>query len=192
VRQVVATLFASVDGYASDSPDERMGWVTDEFGEEMSAFGLAQLRAADTLLLGRVTYEAFARYWPSAGEDEGEFAPLMNDMEKLVVSRTLRYDDITWQNTRVARGDLIEEVTALKRAPGRDIAVSGSIELVGSLMALGLLDRLQLEVHPIVLGPAGGRAIFDGYDMTRLRLVDTTVLDNRVVVIDYQPLPDHG
>lgn len=192
MRQVVATLFASVDGYASDSPDGLMGWVTDEFGEEMTAFGLAQLRAADTLLLGRVTYEAFARYWPSAGEDEGEFAPLMNDVEKVVVSRTLRDDDITWQNTRVARGDLIEEVTALKRAPGRDIAVSGSIELVGSLMALGLLDRLQLEVHPIVLGPAGGRAIFDGYDMTRLRLVDTTVLDNRVVVIDYQPLPDHG
>ena len=192
MRQVVATLFASVDGYASDSPDERMGWVTDEFGEEMTAFGLMQLRAADTLLLGRVTYEAFARHWPSAGEDEGEFAPLMNDMEKVVVSRTLRDDEITWQNTRVARGDLIEEVTALKRAPGRDIAVSGSIELVGSLMALGLLDRLQLEVHPIVLGPAGGRAIFDGYDMTRLRLVDTTVLDNRVVVIDYQPLPDHG
>lgn len=192
MRQVVATLFASVDGYASDSPDERMGWVTDEFGEEMTAFGLVQLRAADTLLLGRVTYEAFARYWPSAGEEEGEFAPLMNDVEKVVVSRTLRDDDITWQNTRVARGDLIEEVTALKRAPGRDIAVSGSIELVGSLMALGLLDRLQLEVHPIVLGRAGGRAIFDGYDMTRLRLVDTTVLDNRVVVIDYQPLPDHG
>jgi dihydrofolate reductase len=187
VRQVVATLFASVDGYASDLPDERMGWVTDEFGEEMTAFGVAQLRAADTLLLGRVTYEAFARYWPSAGE--GEFAPLMNDIDKVVVSRTLEDDDIIWQNTRVARGDLAEEVTALKQAPGSDIAVSGSVELVGSLMQLGLLDRLQLEVHPIVLGPAGGRAIFDGYDMTRLRLVDTTVLDNRVVVLDYQPLP---
>jgi dihydrofolate reductase len=189
VRQVVATLFASVDGYASDLPDERMSWVTDDFGEEMTAFGLAQLRAADTLLLGRVTYEAFARDWPSAGEAEGEFAPLMNGIDKVVVSRTLRDEDITWQNTRVARGDLAEEVTALKQAPGGDIAVSGSVELVGSLMQLGLLDRLQLEVHPIVLGPAGGRAIFDGYDMTRLRLVDTTVLDNRVVVLDYQPLP---
>ena len=64
MRQVVATLFASVDGYASDSPDERMRWVTDEFGQEMSAFGLEQVRAADTLLLGRVTYEAYARNWP--------------------------------------------------------------------------------------------------------------------------------
>ena len=189
MRQVVATLFASVDGYASDSPEERMGWVTDEFGEEMSAFGLAQLRAADTLLLGRVTYETFAGYWPSAGEDEGEFAALMNDIDKVVVSRTLRDEDVTWQNTCVARGDLTEEVAALKHGPGRDIAVSGSVELVGSLMELGLLDRLQLEVHPIVLGPAGGRAIFDGYDITRLRLVDTTVLDDRVVVLDYQPLP---
>ena len=188
MRQVVATLFASVDGYASDSPDERMRWVTDEFGEETSAFGLEQVRAADTLLLGRVTYEAFARYWPSAGENEGELAPLMNDIDKVVVSHTLRDDEITWENTRVARGDLADEVTALKRGPGRDIAVSGSVELVCSLMELGLLDRLQLEVHPIVLGAAGGRAIFDGYDMTRLRLVDTSVLDNRVVVLDYQPL----
>ena len=73
MRQVVATLFATVDGYASDSPGERMGWVTEELGEETTAFGLAQLRAADTLLLGRVTYEAFARHWPWAGEDEGEF-----------------------------------------------------------------------------------------------------------------------
>lgn len=189
MRQVVATLFASVDGYASDSPDEGMGWVTDELGAEMTAFGLAQLRAADTLLLGRVTYEEFAGHWPSAGEEGGEFAPLINDMEKVVVSRTLRDEDVNWQNTRVARGDLTDEVTALKRAPGRDIAVSGSVELVSSLMELGLLDRLQLEVHPIVLGPVGGRAIFDGYDMTRLKLVDTTVLDNRVVVLDYQPLP---
>jgi dihydrofolate reductase len=180
VRQVVATLFASVDGYASDSPDERMNWVT----EEGRAFSLAQLRAADTLLLGRVTYEAFTRYWPWAGE----FASLVSEIEKVVVSQSLRDDDLTWPNTRVARGDLSDEVAALKRAPGRDIAVGGSVELVGSLMALGLLDRLQLEVHPVVLGPAGGRAIFDGYDMTRLRLVDTTVLDNRVVVIDYQPL----
>ena len=115
---------------------------------------------------------------------------LMNDMDKVIVSRTLQDDDIAWQNTRVARGDLAEEVTALKRAPGRDIAVGGSVELVGSLMALGLLDRLQLEVHPVVLGPAGGRAIFDGYDRTGLRLVDTTVLDDRVVVLDYQPLPE--
>ncbi len=191
MRQVVATLFATVDGYASDSPGDRIGWVTEELGEEMTAFGLAQLRAADTLLLGRVTYEAFASHWPWADEDEGEFGRLMNDMDKVVVSRTLRDDDIAWENTRVARGDLTEEVTALKRTPGRDIAVSGSVELVGSLMALGLLDRLQLEVHPVVLGPAGGRAIFDGYDTTGLRLVDTTVLDNRVVVLDYQPLPNH-
>ena len=191
MRQVVATLFATVDGYASDSPDERLGWVTEELGDEMTAFGLAQLLAADTLLLGRVTYEAFARHWPWAGEDDGEFGRLMNDIDKVVVSRTLQDDDIAWQNTRVARDDLTDEVTALKRTPGRDIAVSGSVELVGSLMALGLLDRLQLEVHPVVLGPAGGRAIFDGYDRTGLRLVDTTVLDNRVVVLDYQPLTDH-
>jgi dihydrofolate reductase len=192
VRRVVATLFASVDGYASDAPDERMLWVTDGFGEDMTAFGLAQLRAADTLVLGRVTYEMFAGYWPTAGEEEGEFAELMNGIAKVVVSRTLKDKDVTWSNTRVARGDLVEELTALKREPGRDIAVSGSVELVGSLIAHGLLDRLQLQVHPVVLGPAGGKAIFDGYDTTALRLVESAVLDERVVVLDYQPLPAGG
>ena len=192
MRQVVATLFASVDGYASDS-DERMRWVTDEFGEETTAFGLTQLRAADTLLLGRVTYEAFAGYWPLAVEEEPEFAARMNEIAKVVVSRTLRDEDATWQNTRVAGGDLAEEVGALTREPGKDIAVSGSVELVRSLIELGLLDRLQLQVHPVVLGPTGGRAIFDGYDKTGLaRPVDTAVLDNRVVVLDYQPLRHDG
>lgn len=188
----MATLYASVDGYASDLPDERMRWVTDQIGDDVSAFGLTQLRAADTLLLGRVTYEAYARYWPLAADDDPEFAALMNDIAKVVVSRTLRDEDVTWRNTRVARGDLAEEVSALKRAPGRDIAVAGSVELVASLVARGLLDRLQLEMLPVVLGASGGRAIFDGYDRTSLRLVDTTVLDNRVVVLDYQPLPDGG
>ena len=190
MRRVVATLFASVDGYASDAPDERMLWVAQ--GEETTAFALTGLRAADTLVLGRVTYELFAGYWPSAGEAEGEFARRINDMPKVVVSRTLQDDDLTWHNSRLARGDLAEEIAALKREPGRDIALSGSVDLVASLMELRLIDRLQLQVHPIVLGPAGGRAIFDGYETTRLRLVESTVLDGRVVVLDYQPLPADG
>jgi dihydrofolate reductase len=190
MRRVVATLFASVDGYASDAPDERMLWVA--HGEETTAFGLAGLRAADTLVLGRVTYEILARYWSSADGDEGDFARRIKDISKVVVSRTLKDEDLTWANTRVARGELAAEIGALKREPGKDIALSGSVELVGSLMELGLIDRLQLQIHPIVLGPAGGRAIFDGYGTTRLRLMEAMVLDGRVVVLDYQPLPANG
>lgn len=190
MRRVVATLFASVDGYASDAPDERMLWVA--HGEETTAFGLAGLRAADTLVLGRVTYEILAGYWSSPDGDEGDFARRINDISKVVVSRTLKDEDLTWANTRVARGDLAAEIGALKREPGKDIALSGSVELVGSLMELGLIDRLQLQIHPIVLGPAGGRAIFDGYGTTRLRLMEAMVLDGRVVVLDYQPLPANG
>jgi dihydrofolate reductase len=136
-----------------------------------------------------VTYELFAGYWPSACRAEGEFARLMNEIPKVVVSRTLRDEDLSWHNTRIARGELAEEVGALKREPGKDIALSGSVELVGSLIRLGLIDRLQLLVHPIVLGPAGGKAIFDGYETTWLRLVESTLLDGRVVALDYEPLP---
>jgi dihydrofolate reductase len=188
VRKVVATLFASLDGYASDAPVEEMRWVTDSMGEQMSAFALDQLRSTDTLVLGRVTYEIMALYWPTAGTDEGGFTEVMNDIPKLVVSKSLRDEDVTWSNTRVLRGDLAEEITALKRGPGNDIGLSGSVELVSSLMELGLIDRLQLQLHPIVLGPDGGKAIFDGYARTDMRLVETTVLDERVVVLDYQPL----
>ena len=76
----------------------------------------------------------------------------------------------------------------MKREPGKDIALSGSVELVASLMELGLIDRLQLQIHPIVLGSDAGKAIFDGYLATPMRLVETTVLDGSVVVLDYQPL----
>ena len=187
MRKLVATLFASLDGYASDAPDEQMLWVTDGMGEQTSAFGLEQMRAADTLVLGRTTYESFASYWPTAGEEEGGYTELINGIPKVVVSKSLRDEDVTWSNTRVARGDLAEEIGALKRQPGKDIGVSGSVELVGSLMDLGLLDRLQLQVHPVVLGPDGGKAIFDGYAKTDLQLMDTAILDDRVVVLDYQP-----
>jgi len=187
MRKLVATLFASLDGYASDAPDEEMHWVTNGMGEEASAFGLEQMRATDTLVLGRTTYEIFASYWPTAGEEEGDYTELINGIPKVVVSKSLRDEDVTWSNTRVARGDLAEEIGALKRQPGKDIGVSGSVELVGSLMDLGLLDRLQLQVHPVVLGPDGGKAIFDGYAKTDLQLMDTAILDDRVVVLDYQP-----
>jgi dihydrofolate reductase len=185
MAEVIASLFSSLDGYASDAPDEEMKWVTDEFGEDMVRAGLEQVKGADTLLFGRETYEIMSQYWPTASEDD-PFTEVMNSAQKIVFSKSLRDEDITWQNTRLAKRDLAEEVAELKSESDGYLGTAGSVELVKSLVRAGLLDRLQLQVFPVVLGSSGGKPIFDGYDQTDLRLVDSTVLDSRVVVVDYE------
>ena len=180
---VVASVWVSLDGFASDAPDEQMSWVTDDFGPELGEWGVQQMRAMDTLLLGRVTYDIMAAYWPDAGEEEGEFTALMNDTPKVVISQSLRPEQIAWQNTRVAPGALAEEVSALEGTVG----VTGSIDLTRSLIGGCLLDRLHLLVHPVVLGGMGGKRMFGGYEQTGMRLVDTAVLDGRVARLTYEP-----
>jgi dihydrofolate reductase len=185
VRQVVATLFASLDGYASDAPDGDMRWINDGFGEEMAAAGLRGLREVDTLLFGRVTYEMMAGYWPAAGPEEGDVAGIMNGLVKVVFSTTLRDQDVTWSNARLAKRDLEAEVRDLKAQAGRDIGVVGSVELVRGLITLGLLDRLRLLVHPVILGHSGGTRVFGRGAAVDLTLADTAVLDGRVVLLEY-------
>jgi dihydrofolate reductase len=192
VRQVVATLFASLDGYASDAPDGDMRWVNDGFGEDMTAAGLRGLREVDTLLFGRVTYEMMAGYWPAAGPEEGDVAGIMNGLVKVVFSTTLRDQDVTWSNARLAKRDLEAEVRDLKAQAGRDIGVVGSVELVRGLITLGLLDRLRLLVHPVILGDSGGTPIFGRGAAVDLALAETAVLDGRVVRLEYGLPVDDG
>jgi dihydrofolate reductase len=192
VRQVVATLFASLDGYASDAPDGDMRWINDGFGEDMAAAGLRGLREVDTLLFGRVTYQMMAGYWPAAGPEGGDFAGIMNGIAKVVFSTTLRDEDVTWSNARLAKRDLEAEVRDLKAQGGRDIGVAGSVELVRGLITLGLLDRLRLLVHPVILGDSGGTPIFGRGAAVDLALAETAVLDGRVVRLEYGLPVDDG
>lgn len=185
IRKLIASLYVSLDGFAADS-SERMSWVTDDFDEDITSYSLDELRGSDVLVLGRGTYEIMAAYWPSAGEEEGPFTELMNDIPKVVFSRTLKDEDVTWKNARLAKGDLAEEITKLKQQPGKDIAISGSVNLVQALMKLGLLDELRLQVHPVALGSDGRKPVFEGVEKTNLNLVQATVLDSRVVALEYQ------
>jgi dihydrofolate reductase len=192
VRQVVATLFASLDGYASDGPDEDMRRVDDAFGEGMTAAALRGLREVDTLLFGRVTYQMMAGYWPAAGPEGGDVAGIMNGIAKVVFSTTLRDEDVTWSNARLAKRDLEAEVRDLKAQGGRDIGVAGSVELVRGLITLGLLDRLRLLVHPVILGDSGTTPIFGRGATVDLALAETAVLDGRVVLLEYGLPVDDG
>ena len=139
-------------------------------------------------MLGRVTYQKLAAYWPTASpEREGDFVEVMNAIPKVVFSKTLQPSEVTWNNTQLNTGDLAHEVGALKHEPGNDIGIVGSAALVQSLIRHGLLDRLSLQVHPVALGSEGGRAIFDGYDQTDFRLIECQRLDSQVIILDYEP-----
>ncbi|ONI80339.1 pyrimidine reductase [Saccharothrix sp. ALI-22-I] len=178
MRKIVAWLFITLDGVV-ESPEK---WVmyNDEIGETIGA----DAEAADTLLLGRRTYEVFAASWPQRTIEDDPFADWMNNTPKLVASTTL--DSTDWQNTTVIKGDLAEELRALKAQPGRNILVNGSPTLVQWLLHNNLLDELRLFQHPIVAG--GGKRLFtdSGKKMT-LTLSHSHVLSTGVLDLTYAP-----
>jgi dihydrofolate reductase len=182
--RIVVTEFISVDGVV-EAPTgtesfERVGW-TDAFGRgpEGDQFKWDETMVSDALLLGRVTYEGFAAAWPSR---DGEFAEKFNTMPKYVVSSTLENPE--WNNTTVLTGDVVEEVTKLKRRYERDIVVHGSPQLAQTLIEHDLVDALHLMVHPVIVG-AGKRLFSETSATKRLRLAEArTVGDVHILIYE--------
>jgi dihydrofolate reductase len=181
VRKVTAGLFVSLDGVV-ESPEK---WNSSYFDQEMGAAIGAAMAASDAMLLGRVTFQEFASYWPGVSSEEQPFAEHMNNTQKYVVSTTLENAD-GWQNSTLINGNFAEEIAALKRRPGKDIAITGSGTLVHSLLQEDLLDELGLFVFPVVVG--GGKRLFeDGGDKRVLTLVDSKTFGSGVVSLTYRP-----
>jgi dihydrofolate reductase len=132
-----------------------------------------------------VTYQGFAKAWPSIKDDEG-FADKMNCMRKYVVSSTLDDADATWNNTGVIRGDFAKEVAKLKALPGGDLLVYGSATLAHALTEHRLVDEYRLMVYPVLLG-SGKRLFSDISDMAKLKLVDVAKVDSGVLMLTYAP-----
>ncbi|WP_327733696.1 dihydrofolate reductase family protein [Streptomyces nojiriensis] len=150
MRKIKAQLFISLDGVV-EAPDQ---WHFPYFNEEMGAAVDATLGRADTLLLGRRTYDSFAGAWPdreAAGGEDAPFAKVLGDARKIVVSNGPY--DFTWRNSELLVGDLTTAVAALKNEPGADtpVWISGSVSVVRQLVAAGLLDELNLLLHPIAV-----------------------------------------
>ena len=180
IRKVVAVELVSVDG-VMESPEERAFSYSNDEMEEANASGMA---ASDAMLLGRVTYAGLAAFWPNqpAGTPMVDY---INCVPKFVVSETLE-EPLEWNNSTLIKGDVAEEVLRLKRRPGKNITIIGSGALVGSLLVEGLLDKLRLMVHPIVLG--GGKRLFEeGEDREALELVDSRTFGTGVVYLTYRP-----
>lgn len=181
MRKIVAALFISLDGVVQ-SPDQ---WQFDHFDEDMGVAMQAALAAQDTVLLGRVTYQEWAPYWPTATDEP--FATYINRTPKYVASTTLQ--TVTWQNSTLITGDLAAALARLKQQPGKNIGVAGSPTLVRSLLHAGLLDTLMLMVHPVVVG-RGQRLFQDGDALQRLKLVEATTTRTGVLLATYQPRRD--
>jgi dihydrofolate reductase len=188
--KVVVTEFITLDGVIeAPGGGEEFAYAGWSFkfnrGDDGDRFKLDELRAADAQLLGRVTYQGFAKAWPRI--HAGEFSERMNGMPKYVASRTLTPADATWTNSTVIGEDLAGQVTRLKEQVARDILVAGSAQLVRSLAEHDLVDEYHLMVFPVVLG-SGKRLFTEGSAHTTLRLVDTKpVGPDGVIILTYVP-----
>lgn len=178
MRRVVAGLFISLDG-VTESPDK---WMFDHFDEGMMAALQAHIAAVDTVLLGRVTYQEWAPYWPTSTDEP--YASHINNTPKYVASTTLK--KVEWKNSTLITGSVADTITRLKHQPGKDIGVAGSSTLVRSLLHGGLLDEITLMTIPVIAG-RGKRLFIDGDGPKRLKLVRSNTTGTGVLISTYQP-----
>jgi class 3 adenylate cyclase/dihydrofolate reductase len=190
MRRLIVQEFMTLDGVMEapgleEHSQGRNGWALLLSDEELQRYNLELFNRCGAILLGRVTYQIWEIWWPTANDDRG-FAARVNAMPKYVVSNTLANAD--WDNTTILRGDLGDNVTKLKSEEGGDILVNGSADLLAGLLELGLIDEFRILVFPVVLG-SGKRLFRDNIDMTHLRLVNTQSFGSGVVLLAYEPRP---
>ncbi|MCB0865011.1 MAG: dihydrofolate reductase [Solirubrobacterales bacterium] len=186
MRELIITEFVSLDGVMEAPGGEpgyaHSGWVSDFFDDELGAFKLEEQLGAEVLLLGRKTYESFHGAWP---ERDGEMAEKINTMRKLVASTTLEGSE--WENTRVISSDLEGAVRAVKEEDGDPILIAGSRSVARAMLAAGLVDQINLQVFPLVLG-SGMRFYPDAEDKMPLTLKSSQTLETGVVLQQYRTL----
>jgi dihydrofolate reductase len=161
-------------------PQGQAGVDTADLLEELHS----QDRESDGLLLGRRTFEDLRGYWPNQADDATGITDSLNQTQKYVVSSTMTEPE--WQNSTVLSGDPVEEASALKDQPGRDIVVTGSITLCHALIEARLVDEYRLFVYPVVQGR--GRRLFpDGFEVPELRLLDAKTFRSGITYSRYAP-----
>jgi dihydrofolate reductase len=183
VRKVIFFMLVSLDGFFEG---ENHGLDWHNVDEEFNEFSHAQLDSAGMLLFGRRTYELMAGFWPTAtaSRDDPVTAAAMNRLPKIVFSRTLT--NVNWDNTRLVKENIADEIRRLKAEPGKDLFIFGSSNLSVGLLAGGLIDELRILVNPVVLG--SGTALFDGIrESLKLRLVKSQSFHSGNVLLVYRP-----
>jgi dihydrofolate reductase len=189
---IAVTQFITLDGVSQgpgssteDTTDgfERGGWFVPYLDEAFVRQASDWLDLADGLLLGRRTYEAFARDWPQITDPDDPFTVRMNALPKYVITNTLT--EGTWNPTTVLRGDPIASVAALKEQPGRELQIHGSSQLATLLISAGLVDTIRLAVAPAIIGQGRQLLPLQGANVG-LRLVDHQSTPGGLLLLDYE------
>jgi dihydrofolate reductase len=190
--RIALTGFVTLDGVsqgpgapAEDTSDgfTRGGWLVPHLDPVFVRRTSEWLDLADGLLLGRRTYEAFARDWPRITDPDDPFTARMNALPKYVVTNTLT--QATWGPATVLRGDPVETVGKLASEPGRELQIHGSARLGGALLSAGLVDTVRLVVAPTVIG-AGRRLLDHPAEPVGLRLVRHEATANGLLLLEYE------
>lgn len=193
MRELIADMFITLDGYAfGEGAPAYFGY----FGPDLKRWIDDQSAEPQIVVMGRVTYEALSAYAQMDEPDEG--ADSMNELPKLVFSRTLE-EPLEWNNSRLAKAELAglakaelaDEIRSLKAEPGDTLRTMGSLSVVKELLVEGLVDRLRLIVFPQILGDTGREPLFADLPDIDLELIDTKVLDGRLVTLEYHPANAH-
>ena len=192
MRKIIVAEFVSLDGVMqapggaeedTDGGFAHGGWTMPYWHDDMGATILQKINQADTLLLGRKTWQTHAEAFESAPADD-PFAKLLNSLKKYVVSTTLKSAD-AWRNTTIISENVVDEIRKLKEQTGKAIYVDGSSVLVHTLAQADLVDEYSLLVFPIVLG-SGKRVFPDGFT-SGLKLAETKSFPSGVILLRYQP-----
>ena len=182
----------TVDGYVA-GPNGELDWMVMNWSDDIMEYVTGMTDPVDGILMGRKMTEGFITYWSSVVKDpanpEYEFGRKMYDTPKVVFTKTLNESDppVTgWQNTVLAKGDLLEEVQKLKDQEGGDLIVYGGSNFVSNLIRNNLIDEYYLFINPVIIGR--GMAIFNAMEQRkRLELKDSTTFDCGITVLYYQP-----
>ena len=190
LRRLIVSNLMSLDGFVAGPKGELDWFVHEGFvkGTEFGKFASDLISSVDAILLGRLTYEEFVSYWPNATNDNPIITERMNNLPKIVFSKTLtKVDWGKWNNARLVKENASDEVRRMKTQPGRDLVIYGSASLVSSLMKEGLVDELQIFIQPVVLG--SGRPEFVGLNERYwMKLVKTIPLKSGAVALYYHPV----
>ena len=184
MRSLIVFNHVSLDGYFVDKKGD-MRWAHKQ-DPEWNQFVAGNARGGGVLLFGRVTYEMMASYWPTpmAAQNSPAVAERMNNLQKVVFSRTL--EKASWNNTKLVKGDLATEVRKMKQDSSEGLVIMGSGTIVSQLAQEGLIDEFQIVVCPIVIG--SGRTLFEGVtEKLNLKLTKSRTFGNGNVYTCYEP-----
>lgn len=179
MRKVIAYEYVTLDG-VMEGPEN---WQFPYFSKDFEEFNREQILSLDASLLGRVTYEIFASFWPTQTNNEFGLADKINNAPKYVVSSSL--EKVDWNNSILIKDNATEEVKKLKQTSGGDIGIIGSATLVQGLIQADLVDELWLLIHPVIVGR--GKHLFEeGIDSTVLKLIEAKTFESGVLFLRYQ------